>query len=116
MTSSPTNHSKSLTNRKETTAMSTNQQNRRSHMNKLILTIGVMTTLLVAGTAQATIIVVKPTAVTATSNIGHSPTTYQSPNHMIDGSGLSSALNTGDPAPGIWPTHTTSQSDLWVDD
>ena len=69
----------------------------------------------VAASHASSFQIVKPTGATASS----SPSgfvQYQSINKIIDGSGLSTSLNTGDPGPVVWPTHSVNQSDLWVAD
>src|SRR4051812_41379281 len=86
----------------------------RNHNRLSSIAIGALLLLGSAAASQATI--VKPTAALATSSPGGFQ--FQSIDRTIDGSGLSSALNTGDAAPltGFWPTHSINQSDLWVAD
>jgi F5/8 type C domain/PEP-CTERM motif len=73
-------------------------------------------------------VIVKPTVVTAVyspSGLSIAPIfgfpygfQFQSITNIINGSGLSSALNTGDAVPGagFWPTHSVAQNTLWVAD
>lgn len=83
------------------------------------LTQASLCAVLVLGSAAAShaAIIVRPTGATAAS----SPVAgvqYQVITKIIDGSGLSTALNTGDAVPGtgFWPTHSNVQSTLWVAD
>lgn len=53
-------------------------------------------------------VILNPTGVSASLE------TYQVATKTIDGSGLSAPLATGDALPGLWPTHDTAQSTMWL--
>ena len=56
--------------------------------------------LAAANLTDGAVLIVDPTGVVASSTFGP-----RIAGHLIDNSGLSSALNTGDPVPGTYPTH-----------
>jgi hypothetical protein len=62
-----------------------------------------------AAASQAAPIVIQPVTATATSSFPG-----RTPDHTIDGSGLSSALPTGSALPVVWPTHSNlPDPDMW---
>ncbi len=84
---------------------------RRNYLRSLfaLLAIGIGFT---AAKVDAVPIVIQPTIATASSTYS-----TRTPDHTIDGSGLSSALPTGSAIPVVWPTHSNAPDpDMWHSD
>ena len=80
----------------------------RSYLRSLFALLVVGSGFTVAP-ADAVPIVIQPTIATATSTFS-----TRTPDHTIDGSGLSSALPTGSSIPVVWPTHSNAPDpDMW---